>query len=52
MTARTVEAGETNGFSVVNIFPETCTVDEWTDFADSMSSILNEAEAEDRSFAK
>lgn len=46
MNARTVEAGEMYGFKVINIFPESCTEEEWSDFADSMSTILKESEAE------
>lgn len=51
INARTVEAGEMHGFKVINIFPDTCTEEEWADFADAVSMILKEPDIENRALA-
>ena len=51
MNMRTVDAGEMHGFKVINVFPDGCTDEEWTDFADAMSKILKYEDDENLALA-
>jgi hypothetical protein len=46
ISVREVKAGTMFGFQIINRFPDSCTEEEWTEFADSMSKIFDKKDVQ------